>query len=350
MSINQIVTPLDSAVLENKEQYKIYFKIIKHAFNEFIEGITDHTICNEQEVTFIEQYCKLLLFSLETFRLKYLFDDEEKMRIDLTESGFPNFLEFRYLFNDLELKHEHINKLPKVEDLKAEFLETLVKRKEPISQRKLHQAASIVYYKSVDNTHVYKRFVQGKVIRLQAPMEAEYLVSWSFYDISLNRPFICFLYFDLYKEDLEDYTEKIYDVLEKVADRKISLDMMAYAIDKKLSKLLPKKLKVLDLGPLHTVFAKDDLQITHSILEAIINKDLELSSYALSISVHEIASKGEFSEGSFFNKQYLQFWDEPKRDKILLTSHRVLQLLYDKIPETIHSLSTEPIEVPALKL
>ena len=350
MSINHIVTPLDSAVLENKEQYKIYFKIIKHAFNEFIDGITDHTICNEQEVTFIEQYCKLLLFSLETFRLKYLFDDEEKMRIDLTESGFPNFLEFRYLFNDLELKHEHINKLPKIEDLKVEFLETLVKKKEPISQRKLHQAASIVYYKSVDNTHVYKRFVQGKIIRLKAPMEAEYLVSWSFYDITLNRPFICFLYFDLYKEDVEDYTEKIYDVLENVADRKISLDMMAYAIDKKLSKLLPKKLKVIDLGPFHTVFAKDDLKITHSILEAIINKNLEISSYALSISIHEIASKGEFSEGSFFNKQYLQIWEEPKRDKILLTSHRVLQLLYDKIPETIHNLSSEPIEVPALKL
>lgn len=350
MSLSQIVTPLDSAVLENKEQYKIYFKIIKHAFNEFIEGVTSHTICNEQEVTFIEQYCKLLLYSLETFRLKYLFDEEEYMKVDLTESGFPNFLEFRYLFNDLELKHEHINKLPKIEELKEEFLETLIKRKEPISQRKLHQAASIVYYKSVDNTHVYQRFVQGKIIENKTSIEADYLVSWSFYDISLNRPFICFLYFDLHKEDLEDYTEKIYDVLESVADRKISLDMMAYAIDKKLSKLLPKKLKLLDLGPMHTVFAKDDLEITHTILEAIINKNLDISSFAVSLSVDEISSKGTFTEGSFFNKQHFQVWDEPIHNNLLMSSHRVLQLLYDKIPDKIRSHTSEPIEIKALKL
>ena len=155
MSLHQIVTPLDSAVLETKEQYVVYFKIITHAFQEMMKSITQHDICTEKEVTFMDQYCELLLYSLEAFRVKYLFDEEERMKIDLTESGFPNYLEFRYLANDLALKKEHISKLPKVEELKEEFLKSLLKAKEPVSKRKLHQAASIVYYTSVNNKFIF---------------------------------------------------------------------------------------------------------------------------------------------------------------------------------------------------
>lgn len=349
MSIHQIVTPLDSAVLETKEQYVVYFKIITHAFKELIESITKNDICNELETTFIRQYCELLIYSLEAFRVKYLYDEEERMKIDLTESGFPNYLEFRYLANDLALKKEHISKLPKVEDLKADFLKSLLKTKEPVSRRKLHQAASIVYYTSVDNKFIFKRFVQGKILPTKIP-EAPYMVSWSFYDVTYNRPFICFMYFDLYKENVPDYTKKIYSVLETVADRDMSLDMMAYAIDKKLPKLLPKKLRKIDLGPLHNVFAKDELKVTHAILEAIVNKALDLSAFAVSLSVDDILSTGDFKEGTFFSKQYLQIWETEKRKKYLFAPHRVLQSLYDKIPETINTLSKEPIEIPVLKL
>jgi len=350
MSINQIVTPLDSAVLENKEQYSVYFKIVKHAFGEMVKNMEAYDVCNTLELSFFKQYCELLMYSLEAFRVKYLFDDEEKMRIDLTESGFPNYLEFRYLINDLALRGEHISKLPDPNALKEEFLETLLKHKEPISKRRLEQAGSIVYYTSVEKNHIFKRFVQGKIIKIENSKDTPFLVSWSFYDISMNRPFICFMYFDLHKTSVADYTEEIYDVLERVADRDMSLDMMAYAIDKKLPKLLPKKLRKIDLGPLHNVFAKDELEITHVILEGIIKKTLKLSACAVSLSIDEIISTGTFSEGSFFNKQELQVWESRKPEKYVFTSHRVMQMLYDKIPESINTLTKEPIEIPELKL
>ena len=350
MSINQIVTPLDSAVLETKEQYRVYFKIIKHAFKELIIGLKEKSICTDQEVTFIQQYCNLLLYSLEAFRLKYLFNEEEKMRIDLTESGFPNYLEFRFLLNDLELKHEHINKLPEVSDLKAEFLETILKKKEHISKHKLHQAASVIYYKSVDNKFVYKRFVQGKILNLGPRKEGQYMVSWSFYDVTYNRPFICFMYFDLQRSSIDKHILDIYRVLESVADRKMNLDMMAFAIDKKLPKVWPKKLKMIDLGPLHNVFAKDELDLTHCILGAIVNKTLDLSAFALSLSIDEITSKGDFSEGNFFNKHFLQIWETQQEEKYIFTPHRVMQVMYDTIPETLNELAVDPIEIPALKL
>ena len=350
MPINEIVTPLDSAVLETREQYVVYFKIVHHTFKELVSKLDAHGICNALEVSFITQYCELLTYSLESFRIKYLFDEEEKMKIDLTESGFPNYLEFRYLLNDLELKNEHISRLPKVEDLKAEFLESLIKNKEAVPKRKLEQAASIVYYNSVERKFIFRRFIQGKIIKIENNTDAPYLVSWSFFDVSRNRPFICFMYFDLYKEKIEDYTREIYKVLEMVADRDMSLDMMAYVIDKKLPKLLPKKLKKIDLGPLHNVFAKDELEVTHVILEALVNKTLDLSAFAMSMSIEEIESTGNFTEGSFFNKQQLQVWEYQKPQKYLFAPHRVMQVLYDRIPQKINSLTKDPIEIPALKL
>ncbi|MEO1013370.1 MAG: hypothetical protein AAFX53_18905, partial [Bacteroidota bacterium] len=262
MPINQIVTPLDSAVLDSKEQYTVYFKIVKHAFDTLVRHLAEEGICSSLEASYVKQYCQLLTYSLEAFRIKYLYDEEEKMRIDLTESGFPNYLEFRYLYNDLELKKEHVSKLPAVESLKQEFLETLLKDKKPIPERKLQQAASLVYYSSVDQHHIFKRFVQGKIQEMEDKTFGQYVVSWASYDLTFNRPFICFMYFDLYKEKLEDYRQKIYEVLENVADRNVPMDMMAYAIDKRLSRVWPKKVKKIDLGPLHNVFAKDELVLT----------------------------------------------------------------------------------------
>ncbi len=352
MSINLIQTPLDSAVLETKEQYKVYFKIVKHAFASLMESLSKKQICSEMELTFIEQYTELLTYSLEAFRIKYLFDDEEKMKIDLTESGYPNFLEFRYLYNDLELKHEYIERLPSVDKIKNEFLDTLLKDKQPISDAKLHQAASIIYYSSVEQKYIFKKFIQGKIVSnkkvINPNSDAQYVVSWSFYDVVHNRPFMCFMYFDLYKTTIQEYTQEIYQVIESVADRNMSLDMMAYAIDKKLPKVLPKKLRKIDLGSLHNVFAKDELEVTHVILKGIIDKTLDISAYAISLQVDEINSTDTFKEGNFFNKQFLQVWESKKPAKYVFTSHRVIQVLYDEIPEYLNTLTQAPIEIASL--
>ncbi len=350
MALHDIVTPLDSAVLENKEQYQVYFKIVNHAFEALFKRIQEQEICNPLEISFLEQYAELITYSLEAFRVKYLYNEEEKMKIDLTESGFPNFLEFRYLINDLALKQEHLVKLPKVEVLQEEFLESILKYKTPVSRRKLEQAASIVYYTSVEERYIFKRFVQGKIQRIENDRNNPYLISWSFYDVTHNRPFICFMYFDLHKTTAAEYTSEIYEVLEKVADRNMSLDMMAYAIDKKLPKLLPKKLRKIDLGPIHNVFAKDELQITHTILKAIVEKNLPLSAHAISLSIEEIESKGQFTEGSFFSKQQLQIWETQKKQRYLFCPHRVIQLLFDQIPDQLNNLHQPPIEIPELTL
>ncbi|MBO6632205.1 MAG: hypothetical protein JJ936_11750, partial [Psychroserpens sp.] len=303
-----IVTPLDSAVLDSKEQYVFYHRMIDFTLKELIVAVQQKQILKEQEVKLFKQYCDLLLYSIEAMRVKYMYDDEENMKVDLTDSSFPNYLEFRYLFNDLGLREEYLGKLTDIEELKEEFLDTLLRKKQPISKRKLFQAASIVYYSSAKKEFIFNRFVQGKIIEAAPGSPGEYLVSWSFYEVSHNRPFICYMYFNYDGRDVSKDKDEIYYVLKTVADREMALDSMSYAIDKRLPKIAPKLIKRVDLGPIHNVFAKDENEITHAILEGIAKKTIPLESYAISFKIDEVASRSEFKEGSFFNKQVFQKW------------------------------------------
>jgi hypothetical protein len=86
------------------------------------------------------------------------------------------------------------------------------------------------------------------------------------------------------------------------------------------------------------------------VLEGIVNKVLDLSTYAVSLTIDDLVSTGKITEGSLFNRQHMQIWDSHKPKKYVFCSHRLIQLLYDRIPEEIHKLEKEPIEIPALKI
>ncbi|WP_375235792.1 hypothetical protein [Winogradskyella sp.] len=343
-----IVTPLDSAQLDSKQQYEFYHRMVDFSVKELIVKMQQQQLCAEQELVFLKQYCDLLLYSIEAMRVKYMYDDEDNMKIDLTDSGFPNYLEFRYLFNDLALREEYLNRLTDINVLQDEFLDTLMRKKEPIKKSRLFQAASIVYYTNVKQQFIFNRFVQGKILKSPKIEIAEYMTSWSFYDVSHNRPFVCFMYFNYDGRDPIKDKAEIYQAIKQSADRKMNLDAMAYAIDRKLPELLPKQLKRVDLGPLHNVFAKDENDITHTILDAISKKDIPVESYAFSLKIDEVSSTSEFKEGSFFSKQTFQRWGEIKKLKYVLAPHRIIQLLYNKTPEVIDKLAKPPIQVSDL--
>ena len=347
MSVNHIVTPLDSAVLDSKEQYNFYHKLIDFSLKEIIVGVQKNNLINSQELVFFKQYCDLLLYSIEAMRIKYMYDTEDNMKIDLTDSGFPNYLEFRYLFNDLSLRNQFIEKLKGIDELKTEFLDTLMRRKKPINRDKLFQAASIVYYTSVEQKYIFNRFVQGKIIKAEPNAPATYLTSWSFYDVALNRPFVCFMYFDA-DLDVEKERHVIYEVLKSSADRNMPLDTMAYGIDRRLHEVYPKLIKRIDLGPVCHIFTKDEHVLTHAILESISKKSLTPDSFAVDFSLSLVKSKGTFMEGGFFSKQTMQRWGTTEEQKYLFAPHRVIQMLYTKVPEIISDLMKPPFEVSPL--
>ncbi len=345
-----IVTPLDSAVLDSKEHYVFYHKMVDFALKELIVRVQQKELCNHQEIIFFKQYSDLLLYSIEAMRIKYMYDEEDNMKVDLTDSGFPNYLEFRYLYNDLELRNEYVDKLVDTASLKAEFLDTLLRKKEPVKRTRLFQASSVVYYKSVNQQFIFNKFVQGKIIKAPKNSIASLMTSWSFYDVSNNRPYILFMYFDYDGKRIMDKKEDLYKVLKESADREMSLDTMAYAIDRKLPEIHPKHLKRIDLGPFHNVFAKDENEITHAILEGISKKEIPLESYALSLKIDEVYSGGTFKEGGFFSKQIMQRWDAVVKQKYIFAPHRIIQLLHNKTPEILNKLAKPPIQIADLKI
>lgn len=345
-----ITTPLDSAVLNSKEQYIFYHKMVDFALKEIIVSIQQENLCTHQELIFFKQYSDLLLYSIEAMRIKYMYDEEDNMKVDLTDSGFPNYLEFRFLYNDLELRKEYLDKLVDTNALKEQFLDTLLRKKEPIKKTELFKASSIIYYTSVEKKYIFNRFVQGKI--LEAPKDASYdfVTSWSFYDVSHNRPFICFMYFDYDGGNAIKDKEKVYQTLKESADREMSLDTMAYNIDRKLTGIQPKHIKRIDLGPLHNVFAKDENEITHAILSGISSKTVSLESYAVSLKIDEVFSGDTFTEGGFFSKQTMQKWSDVIQQKYLFAPHRIIQLLYNQAPRALDKLAKEPILLADLKI
>ena len=323
--------------------------MVDFVLKELLVNLQSNALCTQQELIFFKQYSDLLLYSIEAMRVKYMYDDEDNMKVDLTESGFPNYLEFRYLFNDLSLRESYVNKLKDISELQEEFLDQLLRKKEPIPREKLFQAASIVYYTTVDQNYIYNRFVQGKIIDAPANSQAKYMTSWSFFDVSLNRPFICYMYFEFSGKNLSEEREKIYEVLKTVADREMAMDTMAYAIDRKLPDVHPKHIKRIDLGPSHNVFAKDENEVTHAILKGIAAKDIPLESFAISMRIDEVFSGSEFTEGTYFAKQTLQNWSKIVEQKYIFAPHRIIQLLYSKAPEIINTLAKPPIQISELK-
>ena len=157
------------------------------------------------------------------------------------------------------------------------------------------------------------------------------------------------MYFDYDGQKFLDYKDKVYEVLKNVADRNMSLDTMAYAIDRKLPNIFPKHIKRIDLGPLHNVFAKDENEITHAILDSIGKKEIPLESYAISLKIDEVFSGSEFKEGNFFNKQTLQNWSDVVKQEYVFAPHRIIQMLYNKTPDIMNMLAKPPIQMADLK-
>ena len=345
-----IVTPLDSATLDSKAQYVFYHKMIDFSLKELIAAMQAKQILNVQELLLFKQYTDLLLYSIEAMRVKYMYNDDENMKVDVTDSSFPNYLEFRYLFNDLELREEFLGKLTDIDVLKDEFLDTLMRKKEPISKRKLFQAASIVYYSSAKKEYIFNRFVQGKIISAPKGSPASHLVSWSFYDVTHNRPFVCYMYFNYDGKNVQAYKDEIYEVLKNTSDREMPLDTMAYGIDKRLPKVFPKLIKRIDLGPIHNVFAKDENAITHAILDGISKKAIPLESFVVSLKIDELSSQSQFKEGNFFSKQTFQKWGNAFRQRYVFAPHRMIQLLHNKTPEVMNKLAMPPVELSDLKI
>ena len=85
---------LDSIRFDTKDEYIAYFDFLKNSFNGLIGSLKSRATDSPIEIGILKEFLQKYLNTIEILRLKYLFEQDDKMAIDLTDSSFPNSYHF----------------------------------------------------------------------------------------------------------------------------------------------------------------------------------------------------------------------------------------------------------------
>ncbi|MGB0850005.1 MAG: hypothetical protein ACPGTP_02055 [Bacteroidia bacterium] len=356
--INNHFSELDRSILEGENVYTDYFNNLKFSLNSLLSSLNHFAVDSPMELDIVKSYCQKFLNTIEVFRLKYAFDENNQMLVDLTESGFPNFLEFKRLTDDMNTKTAKLSKLPSVDSIKQNILDSLIRNKKNPTKL-LKQLSSVCYLSKLNRTNLFFEFTPGKLELLKEidnkDKQRRYLYSWGSYDSVTNRPFIYVMVFDntLVTRKTNSDVKKdrdFIDVIRRITHNSAPLKVIASDIDESFEAIHPKVLKRIDIGPIFGQYAQDDHFYTKMLRENFNKED-----FVFTYNTEIIFSVGEKRNSSFLStgdlRQIFQV-DESNKDcmdrmiskmhKYLITSHPVLQYITENNPEIVKNLSAPP--------
>ena len=349
---------LDNVRFDSTDEYIQYFDFIKTAFNRLIDSLKSRSADNPIEIAILKDFLQKYLNTVEILRLKYLFKQDDKMAIDLTDSSFPNYLEIKKLDAEALKSKEVLAKLPKKDSLKQEVLDYMFDKKaQPIHL--LQKLGKIVYNESLIDERYMQMFTEGSLHELGKTKKGhkKYLYSWASYDSMTNRPYIYILAFEftndsvnLQKEGLEAFKE----IVKKNNSNSSPLKVLATDIDNSAESIKPKILKRIDIGPIYCKYSKENHEISKLVQEKFTENDYAFF-YTTEI-VNSVGEKEQKTGGIFSSEKQLRqvfFVDETDIDslerhvsevnKYLIGSHKVVQYLSANKPEYINKL-----KIPAI--
>jgi len=358
IDVEKHFSEFDRSVLQHYEAYISYFGCVKYVLGSLIESMDLRKKDAPYEVQAIIENAQNLLNTIQCLSYKYAYEDEHLMRLDLTESGFPNYLEIKKMMGDLERRENFLAKLEPQESVKRDILDYMIeKHRHPRSL--LKKIGRINYLEKLGSKTLFKDFNEGKLILIKE-LEDEnqtrrFLYYWSAYDSVTNRPFVYVLVFDnprfLDNKSTKAIDDKDFDeVIRKSTHNSAPLKVIASDIDVAFESIFPKVLKRIDLGPIYGIYAQDEHELT-KLIKNHMNPDDFICTYTTEI----IFSVGEKRTSSFLSKGELRqifFVDESNKEAMdrmvskvhtyMLTTHRVAQVLNDKYPEVLKNLSATP--------
>jgi hypothetical protein len=347
----------DRSILEGENAYVDYFNHLKFALDSLLSSLPGMKSDNPYEIDIIKDYCQKFLNTIEVFKIKYAFSDNP-MLVDVTESGFPNFLEFKRLGDDLNKKDERLRSLPIQESLKGKILDYMIQNHEhPYSH--LKQLSQVVYFESITEWKMFTEFTPGKLQLIKTLKDdantRRFLYSWASFDSVTNRPIIYLMVFDnpMYinkkRTDVE-HDEDFVEQIRKITHNSAPLKVIASDIDSAYESIKPKILKRIAIGPIFGYYARDEHPHTTMLKDHFQSDDM-IFTYDSEV----IFSVGEKRTNSFLSKGELRqifYIDEANKEcmdrmvskvfSYMITSHRVLQFLNTRNPEVIKSLSSPP--------
>jgi hypothetical protein len=349
---------LDSIRFETRDEYIQYFDFIKTAFNRLIDSLKTRSADNPIEIAILKDFLQKYLNTVEILRLKYLFDTEDKMAIDLTDSSFPNYLEIRKLDSQKAKADSVIKKLPSKESLKQEVLDYMFERKaQPIHL--LQKLGKITYSEALKTEQYMGIFTNGSLHEIGKNNKGhkKYLYNWASYDSMTNRPFVYILAFEFTNDSINLQQEGLTafkEIIKKNSHNSSPLKVLATDIDHAADSIKPKILKRIDIGPIYCKYSKENHEISKLVQDKFGEDDYAFF-YTTEI-VNSIGEKEEKSGGLFSSTKHLRqifFVDETNIDSLerhvsevnqyLIGSHKVVQYLSAHKPEYINKLKIPPI-------
>lgn len=355
IDINNHFTELDRSILEGENAYSDYFNYIKNCLETLLNSFDELSTQSSLEVKVLKLFSQKFLNNIEALRLKYAYDTTNSMLVDLTESGFPNFMEFKKLNDDIAKKDSELAKLPPKDSLKQSILDHLIRKKtDPV--KLLNQLSKSSYYIRLQWSNLFTEFTPGNLELLNQHTDEHktrtYFYSWASYDSVTNKPFIYTMVFDnplIAKKPASDVNKnpEFVETIKRLTHNSSPLKVIASDIDNAYENIMPKVLKRIEIGPIFGKYSRDKHDYT-----ILLRKHFSEDQYIMPYKTEVVFSTGEKRTKSFLSKGELRqifHVDESNKEcmdrmisdmhSYMITSHDVLQYLNDTDPEMLKGLA-----------
>lgn len=348
-------TALDRSILEDKDAYATYFREISALFSLVMESINEKTTDENFERTIIQDYLQRFLHTLELLRMRYLYDEEMRMKIDLTDSCFPNFLELKNIDTDSWDPDKLLQSVPPESVLKQSIVDFIFKQK-AVPQKLLKQLGKRKYAEALEKKQPFHSFNDGKYSQLQQKGDLPtYLYHWAMFDSKSNRPFVYIMLFDHESADTEFFKDtelmkNLRDYIRKSSSFQVPLRVLASDIDHQFNSIHPKIIKRIEIGPFYGHMAKDKHPFTH-----MLKTQFDPSDWIVEFTTELIFSVGQRRAGGFLSSGDLReifFIDETSKECIdrnvskvlryMIAPHEVVTFLREHNKSTMDDLAIPP--------
>jgi hypothetical protein len=309
------------------------------------------------ERDFTQDMIRRLLYTAEAMHWSCAYSDGESDRrlcASLSDSGFPNFVDFTTVGNDLKDRETMLGDLPSAESLKKGIADNLlIEHNDP--QRLLAALSQRSYLEMLDESKLFLPFTMGPVVpwnRAEWQGMRSYVAGWGCIDAQRNCPYLYTVYVDqnfsevAFENEDENLAEflKILRFEGSQAPEKLNLLGTALDISLRPLKIHPKVIKRVRIGPLYSPLLMqqrlaDGLTETEQLLSDALSVTGQDDDLALLFNEEILFSKGQMTEG-FLTKTMREVFYVPQLDddaeevgssrppdRYILMPHRALQAI-----------------------
>ena len=317
----------DLTELTRRSEYNIYFGEMIRLFTLLMKCYQLQVDGGNLEAQIVEGFLAKLLRSMEALQMKYYFNMDRFLKVDLTDSGFPNHLEIDALGIDFMIRAEKLRQLPAESVLRRVILDRMLTRsEEPVEE--LMMLSSRSYLEMLNENKLFFTLTPGEIILIKTePEYRSYTFSWGYWDFATNCPYVNIMTFDQdrNKDPLQDRGpsyEEFMATVQAEGSRACDVGILAMAIDEAIYSIHPKIIKRICLGPLYSRFLINTdnvaaIEFCNPVLaQAMIDCGLGDDDFVLSIEDNIVFSERQKIHSSMltFKKKVRQIFYIPEDD------------------------------------